>query len=71
MQFLTRPNLSDRQFHRGGKPEILTVRLGTLDDTSWLKPAGSIWMSSAQPWVAIPEGTLLYDEDGDWSAING
>jgi hypothetical protein len=53
-----------------GKPEILTVRLGTLDDTSWLKPAGSIWMSSAQPWVVIPEGTLLYDEDGDWPAIN-
>ena len=52
------------------RPELLTVRLGTLDDTSWLKPAGAIWMSSAQSWVVMPEGTLLYDEDGDWPAIN-
>ena len=39
-----------------------TLRLGTLDDTSWLLPAAGIFMISAQPWVRMPEGTLLYDE---------
>jgi len=39
-----------------------TLRLGTLDDTRWLVPAAAIYMKSAQPWVRMPEGTLLYDE---------
>jgi hypothetical protein len=30
---------------------FLSVRGGTLDDTSWLEPVGDIWMRSAQPWV--------------------
>lgn len=27
---------------------------GTLDNTSWVVPAGHIWTSSAQPWIEIP-----------------
>jgi hypothetical protein len=42
-----------------------TLRLGTLDDTRWLRPAAAIWMKSAQPWLAMPEGTLLYDAGAD------
>ncbi len=42
-----------------------TLRLGSLDDTSWLEPAAAIWMKSAQPWVRMPEGTLLYDGGAD------
>ena len=30
---------------------ILSVRAGTLDDRSWIEPAGDIWVRSAQPWV--------------------
>jgi hypothetical protein len=52
------------------RPNIVTVRIGTLDDTSWLKPAGSIWMKSAQSWVILPDDILRYDEDGDYAAIN-
>jgi hypothetical protein len=26
-------------------------------------------MASAQPWVKMPEGTLLYDDGGDFKAI--
>ena len=39
-----------------------TLRLGTLDDTTWLIPAAGIYMKSAQPWVRMPEGSLLFDE---------
>jgi len=39
-----------------------TLRLGTLDDTSWLVPSAAIFMKSAQLWVRMPEGTLLYDQ---------
>lgn len=30
---------------------VLSVRSGTLDDTSWVEPVGDIWTRSAQPWA--------------------
>jgi hypothetical protein len=30
---------------------VLSLRAGTLDDTSWVEPAGDIWTKSAMPWV--------------------
>ena len=36
---------------RAGREEIVNVRAGTLDDTSWLVPAAHMFMKSAQPWV--------------------
>ena len=30
---------------------VLSLRAGTLDDTSWVEPVGDIWTKSAQPWV--------------------
>jgi hypothetical protein len=37
----------------GGVPSIgmLSLRAGTLDDTSWVEPVGDIWTKSAQRWV--------------------
>jgi hypothetical protein len=32
-----------------------TVRAGTLDDTSWLRPAAHFWTRSKQPWVVLPD----------------
>jgi hypothetical protein len=32
---------------------FLSVRSGTLDDTSWVEPVGDIWTRSAQPWVPL------------------
>ena len=43
-------------------PTTRTLRLGTLDDTSWLRPAAGIWMKAAQPWVRLPDNVLLYDD---------
>jgi hypothetical protein len=36
---------------RAGRAEIVNLRAGTLDDTSWLMPVGHMFMTSAQPWV--------------------
>lgn len=32
-------------------PEMWAIRAGSLDDPSWLKPAGVLWTSKAQPWA--------------------
>lgn len=57
------------RIYSDSRPGVLTLRAGTLDDTSWLNPAGAIWMRSAQPWFQPPKGMLLYDDGGDFPAI--
>ncbi len=36
----------------GGEREVLSIKAGTLDDTSALNPCCHIWTSRAQPWMA-------------------
>ncbi|MBT8473537.1 MAG: GFA family protein [Marinicaulis sp.] len=47
----------------GAKPSIgiLSLRAGTIDDTSWIKPGGHIWTKSAQPWIKFSEDDLLFE----------
>jgi hypothetical protein len=42
-------------------PQLLILRPSTLDDRSWLDPVAHIWVRSAQPWVRIPEGALVFE----------
>ena len=35
-------------------PGVTMVTVGTLDDTSWVKPAMQIYCDSAQPWAILP-----------------
>jgi hypothetical protein len=50
------PGCGTRIYH---KPEwrkgSVSVKPGTLDDTSMLKPDKHIWTGSKQPWITIPE----------------
>ena len=56
------PNCGTRIHHAGAFAEAaLTVKPGTLDDTSWLAPEMHIWTKSKQPWVPIPEGARCFD----------
>ncbi|HYD49759.1 MAG TPA: GFA family protein [Terriglobales bacterium] len=41
---------------------ILSVRSGTLDDTSWVEPVGDIWIRSAQPWAELGGGRLQAEQ---------
>lgn len=41
-------------------PEIRSMMGGTLDDKSLLKPTFSLWCSSAQPWLTLPDEVTRY-----------
>ncbi|HEX8086661.1 MAG TPA: GFA family protein [Solirubrobacteraceae bacterium] len=32
-------------------PDLVFVKVGSLDDASWFQPAFEVWTSSAQPWA--------------------
>ena len=50
-----------RLFHEPSRnPKLINVKPGTLDDTSWLSPAGHLWLDSAQKWFIPPENALCY-----------
>jgi hypothetical protein len=34
-------------------PDVLMIQAGTLDDSSWLKPAMQIYCDSAQSWLSL------------------
>ena len=41
---------------------VLSLRAGTFDDTSWVRPAGHIWVKSAQSWVKFADDDILCDQ---------
>ena len=56
------PQCGTRLYHKPeGRLGRVSVKPGTLDDTSWLKPDMHIWTSSKQPWVTIPEGVEAHE----------
>lgn len=73
------PNCGTRLFHKLlGQSELISIKPGTLDDTSWLKPAGHIWTGSAQHWMTFDPDSLQYEGNPDgyadlmaaWQASN-
>jgi hypothetical protein len=32
-------------------PDLVLIKAGSLDDSSWVEPAAEVWTSSAQPWT--------------------
>jgi len=36
-----------------GRPTHLSIKAGSLDDPSWLRPDSRIWSRSAQPWGMV------------------
>jgi hypothetical protein len=41
-------------------PDIRSMMGGSLDDKSRLAPAFSLWCSSGQPWLTLPDGIELF-----------
>ena len=55
------PSCGVRLFHRrDAYGSDVSLKAGSLDDTSWLVPAGHIWTGSKQTWVVISEVELDY-----------
>jgi hypothetical protein len=44
-----------------GRPQVLFVRAGTLDDPSWVEPDVHIFTRSRVPWVELPETVPAFD----------
>lgn len=42
--------------------EMVNIKAGTLDDATWLAPAGHIWTRSRQRFFPIGEDELVYAE---------
>lgn len=57
------PSCGTRLYHQVVEAAI-SIKPGTLDDTSWLEPDAHYWTKSKQPWVPIPEETRCVVDDG-------
>ena len=57
------PNCGSRIYHQTDTM-TLSVKAGTLDDTSDLKPTAHYWMKRRQPWVIIPNDVQQFLDDG-------
>ena len=56
------PACGTRLIHRrDAYGQEVSLKAGTLDETSWLVPAGHIWTRSKQAWMVFGEGELLYE----------
>ena len=56
------PECGTRIHHQASKaPDHLSLKPGTLDDTTWLKPSHHVFARSAQPWVILPKDTQVFD----------
>lgn len=48
------PDCGTRLYHGSDDPSrSVSLKAGSLDDTSWLRPVAHIWLRSAQPWVEV------------------
>ncbi|WP_313527570.1 GFA family protein [Shinella sp.] len=55
------PECGTRLFHRQeSRPEMISIKPGTLDDTTSLVPVAHIWLDSAQRWSVVGDECLQY-----------
>jgi hypothetical protein len=55
-------NCGGRVFgQRSNRPDIVTLRAGTLDDTWWVRPIAHINLESAQAWERIPNNAECFE----------
>ncbi len=66
------PECGTRIHHHASKaPNHLSLKPGTLDDTSWLQPTHHVFARSAQPWFIFPKNAQVFDTvppDRSWLA---
>ena len=59
----------DAIYHAGGgtrtnKSDTLSIKAGTLDDTSRIVPTCHLWTKSAQGWITLLlEGSVCFDTE--------
>ncbi len=73
------PSCGTRITHRIIGADLLVIKPGTLDDHSWLYPAGHVFTATKQPWIELTEEDgLLFEDAPDipalrrrWSEMTG
>ena len=54
---------------------MASLRCGTLESSASLTPAAHLWVKSKQPWIGLPDGAKVMDEqprsNEDWIAFVG
>lgn len=75
LQTFTRPGASGQVFTNAFCPECgtrihhqpsaavghISLKPGTLDDTSWLRPTHHVFARSAQPWFVFPDDAQVFE----------
>jgi hypothetical protein len=60
------PDCGTRLYHQwytaDGDYPFLSVKPGTLDDTSWIEPGCHVWTRHAQPWIRFAETDVVFAE---------
>ena len=56
------PACYSRIYTQRGDTQTISLRAGTLDDTSKIRPVAQFWTSSAQSWALIKNDVLSYEE---------
>ena len=63
------PDCQIAVFSEYGRPEVLFVRAGTLDDPDSVAPDVHIYTRSKVPWVELPESVPAFDAYYDTKAL--
>ena len=65
------PKCGSRLFHKREVYDAeMNIKAGSLDDASWLRPAGHIWTGSKQQWVTLHADDLAYEgQPSDYGAL--
>jgi hypothetical protein len=59
------PGCGVRIVHASAGSRMVNVKAGTLDDATWLVPAGHIWTRSRQAFIAIAQDEISYEAEPD------
>ncbi len=65
------PDCGTRIYHGSDRAgDDISVKAGTLDDTSTLRPVAQIWLRSAQSWTALARGSFrCFDAEPDYDEL--
>lgn len=61
------PECGTRIYHGSDNDDApISIKAGSLDDTSGLQPIAQIWLASAQPWISVDRTRYLcFDAEPD------
>ena len=64
------PECGNRIYHQNPKmPEIIRLKLGTLEDTSIIEPQIHVWTQHKQDWFLLPDDSPSHPTQPDFSEI--